>query len=142
AAAGTVAPARSASGGSARPGDGGTHRRAIEHAAVHVVVSLHIELQLEVGRLAAAPDDERGADAAIGPGLGGDRALVHAPHFGVADPSFERLAIEDGRPSGAVVRRDGFRSDAAAETTRTGRRCSRWRTGGTLDLCGVTGGLR
>src|SRR5690606_27837103 len=80
-----------------------TDCRAVEDATVDVVIGLHLELQFEVGRLGAAPDDEGRAHASIGPGLSRDGAVLDAPHVGIAVPVLERSAIEDGCPARMVV---------------------------------------
>ena len=108
------------------PAGGGHSRRrrtdlaAVEDAAMDVGVRLDLECQLEVARLAAAPDDERAADAPGGRALGGDRAVLDPPHLRVAVPALERPAVEDLRPAGVVrvVDRVGREAAARARTDR------------------------
>ena len=65
------------------------------HARV-VVHELPLDLQFEVGRLAAAPDQEGVALRRIVLGrFADDRAVFDAPELGIAVPAFERLAVED-----------------------------------------------
>ena len=53
-------------------------------------------LQLEVARLAAAPDEERISFGGVfGGGLAGDRAVFDAPKLGIAVPALQGLAVED-----------------------------------------------
>ena len=72
---------------------------AIEHTAVNVEVRLDLEFQLEVRRLAAAPDDERPPEPSFGCTLGGDRAVLDLPDLRVSVPAIERSAVKDLRSS-------------------------------------------
>src|SRR5204862_2586650 len=87
--------------------------RAIKNAAVNVVIGFDVELQLEIARFTAAPDDVGRADAPFGPVCCGDRATLNLPHLRIAVPVGERPAIENLRPSGVVVVVDWFWRRAA-----------------------------
>ena len=85
---------------------------AILHAGVGEARIGHaeLELQLEIGRLAAAPDQKGVALGGIlGGGLAGDRAVFDAPELGIAVPALKRLAVEDRLE--AFVARGGAASD-------------------------------
>jgi hypothetical protein len=80
---------------------------AVVDAAVAAGGDAVIELELEVGGSAAAPDDE---GVSFDEGFGGDFpdevAVFDAPVFGIAVPVGEGASVEDGNETGVVGGRD------------------------------------
>ena len=73
---------------------------AADHAELH--------FQLEVVRLALAPDEERVALGRVLPrGLAGDGAVFDPPELRVAVPAVQRLAVEDRLEAGVLGPRRG-----------------------------------
>src|SRR5688572_17899649 len=96
-------------------------RAAVVDAAVPARGDPVVELQLEVLRAAACPDDERVALDDGGRGdLSDQYSVFGAPVFGVAFPTAERLAIEDWLKAGLVAL-DGSRSVALLGDERRSR---------------------
>src|ERR1017187_7860250 len=73
---------------------------------------LELELQFEIGRTAAPPDEERVLDGLlVGGSLADDGAVFDAPELRIAFPSGQRLAIEDGLVAGFL---DGWNHGPAS----------------------------
>src|SRR5260370_23803893 len=92
----------------ARPG------RNIEAAILDAAVGsgalqLHLDLELEVGRLTAAPDDVSRSGRMLRRGDADDAAIFNVPYVRRSIPSVEGLAIEDLRPAIVIVEVDGIR---------------------------------
>src|SRR4030095_14049290 len=77
-----------------------------------------LELQLEVGRLAAAPDDEGVfLQRVLGGRLADDCGVLDAPEFRVAVPALQARSIEDRHKARVIVERPGLRTAAAPAAT-------------------------
>src|ERR1039457_4835414 len=77
---------------------------------------LELELQFEIGRTAAPPDEERVLDGLlVGGSQADDGAVFDAPELRIAFPSGQRLAIEDGLVAGFL---DGWNHGPASALLR------------------------
>src|SRR4030095_3837642 len=80
-----------------------------------------LDLQLEVRRLAAAPDDEVFfLERVVGRGLADDRAAFHAPELRVAVPTLQGGSVEDRHEPRVLLEWEHLWTTAAGSTLATG----------------------